>query len=312
MNNSFGNDPMTQENNTDSATQPVQPAAWTPAPATIAPDVAPVQPESSPFVTPTIPDLVVPASSPVLEDGPTMMSPAPVASNLWLYIVLSIIVVLGLLFLVFWMGWIKVDSFTNLFVAKDPVVTTPIEKAPVVVVNKNDATRKTDLINLKTALNQYFLAKQSYPISATISKTSDSDSPLKVLVPDYLTSLPIDPLSPTNYYGYKSVDGKTFQLTAVLEDQSDQSGTTIGSLFLYVVTNDSQETPVASNPVSNESTSSADIIDTSNTDQSTVFDNSSDTTDVLPSTDSSSSSLSSTSTSGDGSATADSSADILP
>ena len=308
MNNSFGNDPMAQQNNTNPASQPVQPAAWTPAPATMVPDAAPVQPESSPFVTPTIPDLVAPASSPVLEDGPTMMSPAPVASNLWLYIVLSIIVVLGLLFLVFWMGWIKVDSFTNLFVAKKPAVVTPVEKTPVVVVNKNDATRKTDLINLKTVLNQYFLAKQSYPISATVSKTSDSDSPLKVLVPDYLTSLPIDPLSPTNYYGYKSVDGKSFQLTAVLEDQSDQSGTTIGSFFLYVVTNDSQETPVASNPVSNESTSSANIVDTSNADQSTVIDDSTDTSDVLSST----SSDSSTSTSGDASASADSSADVLP
>jgi hypothetical protein len=151
------------------------------------------------------------------------------------------------------MGWL---NFGKLFGSKPK--PTPSVTTPIVVVNKNDATRKTDLINLKTALKKYYNAKQSYPTSITLSKTSDPDSPLKVLVPDFIASLPIDPLSPNNYYGYKSEDGKTFEITAVLEDKSDQAGIVVGTLFLYKVTDSSSDTPSTSNP-SADSTMETDL-----------------------------------------------------
>ena len=97
------------------------------------------------------------------------------------------------------------------------------------------------MINIKSGLKDYYLAKSEYPKNATMIKTSDKTSVLaQALVPAYLDSLPDDPQAPQFYYGYKS-DGQTFEITAVLEDKSDSSGTIIGSYNIYKITNSSVE-----------------------------------------------------------------------
>ncbi len=99
-----------------------------------------------------------------------------------------------------------------------------------------DAIRKADLANIKTALDNYKATNGSYPVSQTLTKTSDANTPLSVLVPDYLSKLPLDPNTPTYYYGYKS-DGNTFELTCVLDDSTDSQGAQIGSFYIYKLTN---------------------------------------------------------------------------
>lgn len=230
--------------NVATTSNPVTPAYSAPAPV-------------SSFGASPMPNLTGPTTAPsVQSSGPVMMESAKPKSNIWLFVVLGLIVVGGIIALGISMGWFGGLLGAKVETSPSPTAS-PVVSTPVIVVNRNDAIRKTDLINLKTALGKYYSAKQSYPTSISISKTSDVDTPLKVLVPDYISSLPVDPLSPTNYYGYKSADGKTFELTAVLEDQSDQAGTFVGNYFLYIVTDYSQETPSTSNP-SDSTTSTTD------------------------------------------------------
>ena len=67
-----------------------------------------------------------------------------------------------------------------------------------------DQKREQDLAALSEALQKYQAAKKSYPNS------------LQQLVPDYLSSLPTDPLSPK--YSYRYVKTPTgYRLTAFLE-----------------------------------------------------------------------------------------------
>lgn len=67
-----------------------------------------------------------------------------------------------------------------------------------------DQKRQADLVTIQAALSKYYAEKKSYPNS------------LQQLVPQYLASLPKDPLSPKYSYRYvKTPSG--YKLTAYLE-----------------------------------------------------------------------------------------------
>ncbi|MFA6422943.1 MAG: type II secretion system protein GspG [Patescibacteria group bacterium] len=102
-----------------------------------------------------------------------------------------------------------------------------------------DAVRKSDLRSLQAALEIYYEDNNAYPLSKSVVKTSDENNILTVLVSsNYLKTLPIDPVPDKYYYGYKSVDGKSFELTAILEDITDTSGAMSGNFNIYKLTND--------------------------------------------------------------------------
>jgi hypothetical protein len=181
------------------------------------------------------------------QAGPGMEEPSGGGGKSWiLIIILLIILIIGGVLFASWQGYIHIGFLDNLFgnkTSETPVETPTTEPTPTV---SNDTIRKSDLSQIKLALKQYYQANQAYPISTkSPDKTSDSDSALKVLVPNYITTLPADPLSPTNYYAYKS-DGKIFELTCVLEDQIDPAGMMVGTFFIYRVTDSSVEAPVSS------------------------------------------------------------------
>ncbi len=247
MNESFGSNQQTNQ-------PPAQPMGWspattpaTPAPAQPAASPAPAPVASSPFESSPIPNITGPTSAPA-DMGPVMMEPAGPKSSAWLYVILAVLVIGGLIFLSAWMNWIPYGKILGLTKTQPTPTATP-SPTETPIVNNHDAARKNDLVNLKTALKKYYNDKQSYPISTAMSKTSDPGTPLKVLVPTYLPSLPLDPLSPNSFYGYKSIDGKSFSLTAALEDQTDQSCVVTGSFCLYTVTDLSSETPSTINPL---------------------------------------------------------------
>ena len=73
---------------------------------------------------------------------------------------------------------------------------------------KRDAARKAALIETAKALHAYQSAKGSYPNSRD------------ELVSDYLSAVPVDPLSPKFTYRYAKV-GSGFRLTAFLESKND-------------------------------------------------------------------------------------------
>lgn len=198
-----------------------------------------------------------PGGSPPPDNGPLMSPPKKPIFSLIIIIFLIIVLIAGILLFAGWRGWI---SLGGLFKPKPspsiivspkispaisailPTVSPEISSSPQITSNINDETRKKDLTNIKSGLKNYYLAKSEYPKSTAIIKTSDQTSILaQALVPSYLESLPDDPTAPQFYYGYKSDDGQTFELTAVLEDKSDSSGTISGQLNIYKITNSSVE-----------------------------------------------------------------------
>lgn len=96
-----------------------------------------------------------------------------------------------------------------------------------------DTQRKADLANIAKALESYRSAQGKYPEVSGSEKISSSVGVLSsALVPKYLSVMPLDPNDPTNYYGYES-NGTTYKLSCVLEDKTDKSGKSVGSVFLY-------------------------------------------------------------------------------
>jgi len=188
----------------------------------------------------------------------------PSGSKTWiLWIILLILFILGGLFFASWEGWISVgglEKYWKKTSAPAATTTTP----PVNTATQNDNIRKADLGNIKDALKKYYQANQSYPIASTLQKTSDPGNVLAILVPTYIAKLPVDPLSPSYFYGYTS-DGKTFQITARLEDKTDPSGIQSGTLYIYKVTDTSTETPTST---SNSSSSTNPSTSTSSQTQS--------------------------------------------
>ena len=231
-------------------------------------------PVNSPFETPpaSAPAPVAPPpqnmpptqSFPAGGYQPVGMEPAKGKSSLILIIVLVIILILGGLVFASWEGWINLGSIQNLWKkSSTTTTTTPVSTTTTTTTNANDQQRKTDLANLKSALAKYYQANQSYPVAATLQKTLDPNNVLAVLIPTYISKLPTDPLSPTYYYGYLS-DGKTYTITAVLEDKTDPTGIQQGTNYIYKVTNTSTETPSASSSSTSTSTNSSSSTTTTN------------------------------------------------
>jgi len=181
------------------------------------------------------------------------MEPGQPKSSLPLIIMLVVLIALGVIFFASWLGWVKLFGLEKLWGRGTD--TEEVTQTPVSNTNINDAKRKEDLSNLKTALKNYYTATQGYPVAVATEKTSEPSS-LKVLIPDYITSLPVDPLAPTYYYGYKS-DGKTFELTCILEDKNDTSGVVMGNNFLYIITDATAESASSTNNSANNGTNSS-------------------------------------------------------
>lgn len=82
--------------------------------------------------------------------------------------------------------------------------------------NARDKTRQTDLQKIVTAAESYKSQNGSYPVTTRIEKTNEEGALKQALVPDFIQSLPKDPLDPTYWYGYNS-DGFSLQITAIVE-----------------------------------------------------------------------------------------------
>lgn len=101
-----------------------------------------------------------------------------------------------------------------------------------------DAQRKTDLNAISSALTQYYTATGGYPsTNDEIIQTRAAGNVLSTtLVPTYLNSLPVDPMTDKYYYGYKS-NGSSYELSAVLGNMEDPDGTLLAGKNLYIIKN---------------------------------------------------------------------------
>lgn len=109
------------------------------------------------------------------------------------------------------------------------------------LIETRDMERKIDLINLLLALQNYKKDKNSYPSTNGVTeKTEDKNSIIYSLILNYIKKIPIDHQSPDFYYGYNS-DGKSFTITARLENGKDPDCFTTGKICLYKLTENNTE-----------------------------------------------------------------------
>ena len=116
-------------------------------------------------------------------------------------------------------------------------VVTPLP-TPTDTAEGRDKQRKSDLKEIQDVLLAYKAENGNYPsTSGLIEKTKDATSNLKTaLVPKYLESLPLDPLADKYYYGYKSADGLSYELTSILEVKTDPEGEEVSGYWIYKLT----------------------------------------------------------------------------
>lgn len=86
--------------------------------------------------------------------------------------------------------------------------------------NKKHAERSEELNKIMFGLKKYYdKNNNSYPISKNISKISDSDSEIYKALKEFVNEeYLIDPEYPEFYYGYRSTDGRLFELFFKLEN----------------------------------------------------------------------------------------------
>lgn len=113
--------------------------------------------------------------------------------------------------------------------------------------SSRDAVRKADLETIRSGLAFYKADCGTYPASLNLSSSTtlvgngSSASCLNTNV--YITTTPVDPLSPNSAYSYYSPDGVTYKICASMEQTPSplpdisNCGNCGGSGCNYVVTN---------------------------------------------------------------------------
>lgn len=109
----------------------------------------------------------------------------------------------------------------NLTRAKQTIGQSITEENSV-PIDQNDAKRKADLVIISALLQNYKNINGEYPISPSLAKLNQNNNEVVGKMKSVSSSvvIPIDPKL-GNYYGYTSVDGKSFELTAQLENLND-------------------------------------------------------------------------------------------
>lgn len=134
------------------------------------------------------------------------------------------------------------STSTTTLLSPSPAATTPLT---------GDAKRKQDIDAIAAALDKYAsLNNGAVPMTpkAGTTLTDQSSDLAKALTPTYLTTLPLNEPSASDPYGYVSLDGKSYTLSAVI-DASDLAAKKFGNKYYYII-----EGP---RPVSNASSSAS-------------------------------------------------------
>ncbi|MBW6440633.1 type II secretion system protein GspG [Patescibacteria group bacterium] len=103
----------------------------------------------------------------------------------------------------------------------------------------NDQLRKANLRDIKFALQLYAdVNNGNYPLSIEETKLSNQDSEISKNLVNFTGKDSLkDPKDPEYYYTYQSSDGKSFRLTARLENIKDSECKIIDAICIYKITN---------------------------------------------------------------------------
>lgn len=108
-----------------------------------------------------------------------------------------------------------------------------IERGPAMIsFEANDKIRKRDLEYISAMLWRYKMQSGSYPVSSSIANLGEDNDVVDKIKSANTASIPRDPKE-GYYYGYYSLDGKSFELTARLEDLSGPDCTGQETFCLY-------------------------------------------------------------------------------
>lgn len=225
-------------------------------PAAAAPNPTPEVP-TVPTPVQLVSDVSTAPSAAGSTAGPTVPSPAaPVQrkSSLWLWIIFIIVVLGGAAFFLF-------GTQTGMSLIGLGTVSTSPTAATTITIGSaatRDATRKADLVKIEGYLSIYYAANKAYPIAATAVHLNDATSTVYTsLVPTTTPALPTDPNVAQGWsYGYLSADGKSYQLTARLEDTTDPAGALQNGIFTYAVQRSGTDETTAAAATTSASTSS--------------------------------------------------------
>src|SRR3989338_6644730 len=124
------------------------------------------------------------------------------------------------------------DSNTGTPTFSDTVTNT-------LMTAERDSQRKQDLASIKMYIDQYYTKKNKYRVDPIIEKIGDTSSIIyQALIPNITSAIPDDPWANDYgyWYGYKSVDGSSYDLTARLEDATDPSGKQEDLYYIYRIT----------------------------------------------------------------------------
>ncbi|MCK5122963.1 MAG: hypothetical protein KAQ87_02340 [Candidatus Pacebacteria bacterium] len=89
-------------------------------------------------------------------------------------------------------------------------------------INNRDLERVSDLEFISTMVENYKMKTGSCPLSQTIVRLNENNSVVdEIKSANEDINIPIDSKYPEYYYGYKSSDGETFELTAQFENTAD-------------------------------------------------------------------------------------------
>jgi len=103
-----------------------------------------------------------------------------------------------------------------------------------------DATRKSDLRQVKTALEQYYSDKEKYPVQTTSVNLSTLSSDIST----YISKIPEDPQGTYKYQYISDAEGTKYALSSTLENTKDPSynvtcqGFTFATDYHYMTCND--------------------------------------------------------------------------
>ena len=94
-----------------------------------------------------------------------------------------------------------------------------------------DSQRKTDLQQIRIALEVYRSDNQGYPLTAEYVLIN-CKTPISFNNNTYMQSLPCDPRGPTTLkYFYSSLDGSSYDLISCLENSSDKDATSVSGAY---------------------------------------------------------------------------------
>lgn len=144
-----------------------------------------------------------------------------------------------------------VTTFTPIFPTGEVITTPQLERATIPPVPSQPATeeaksrdiqRKHDLADLQAALEQYKKDHGGYPaIGGGEVQPSSNITLFNLLVPKYLSKMPVDPLNTTYYYAYNVIETGSivtgYYLRSILEDHADAQALVGGLYHYYQLTN---------------------------------------------------------------------------